>query len=220
MLCHKCNAWYDGGDPKYCPRCCDEAAAVAHSRDEQSAIPADSGRIGSASTNGPERSYGQPIAKLVLLSVLTFNLYQIYWFYRNWKHLKAHTGASIRPGLRTVGLFIPIFNFFLVFDQFEEIHSITSRPGLAGRMQERYSPMGLMSAYVLINALWIVPGPVSLLSMLAFIPLVFVQRALNDYWQREQADRATRRRFSGGEIGTLALGGIFTALVLVSTVAL
>ena len=27
--------------------------------------------------------------RLVLLSIITFGIYEIYWFYRNWKHLKA-----------------------------------------------------------------------------------------------------------------------------------
>ncbi len=172
----------------------------------------------STANAAPGHSYGQPVRNLVLLSLLTLNLYQLYWFYRNWKHLKSHTGADIRPGLRTVGLLIPIVSFFLIYDQFDDIHDLSTGRGIAA-LGVRYSPMGLMLAYVLINALWMVPGRVSLLGVLAFIPLVYVQRALNDYWQHEQPDRAMRRRFSGGEIGVLTIGGIFTALAVIVTVA-
>ena len=32
MLCHKCNVWYDGGDPKYCPRCAEEIESDAEQK--------------------------------------------------------------------------------------------------------------------------------------------------------------------------------------------
>ena len=33
--------------------------------------------------------------KLVVMSVLTANLYQIYWFYKNWRYIRDTTGKSI-----------------------------------------------------------------------------------------------------------------------------
>jgi hypothetical protein len=161
-------------------------------------------------------SYAQPVWKLVLLSLLTLNLYHFYWFYRNWKHIKSHTGADIRPGLRTIGLLVPILNFFLVYDQFEDIHALSTPKGMAA-MYRRYSPLGLMLIYVLINSLRapLFPDPWSWLALLGFIPLIFVQQALNDYWQREQPDHPVRRRLSGPEMGVLALGGVWVVLVVV-----
>jgi len=54
-------------------------------------------------------SFKQPIRNLVLLYVFTFGIYEIYWFYRNWKHMKIHKNLDISPGWRTVGLFVPIY---------------------------------------------------------------------------------------------------------------
>lgn len=39
MLCYKCNAWYDGGDPQYCPRCSEKIGAVTAADDTEGAHP-------------------------------------------------------------------------------------------------------------------------------------------------------------------------------------
>src|SRR5690349_17919588 len=54
---------------------------------------------------GPASSLptGQPAffpvspVKLVVMSTFTFGIYELYWFYRNWKLIKQRTGASITP---------------------------------------------------------------------------------------------------------------------------
>jgi hypothetical protein len=53
--------------------------------------------------------------RLVLLSIITFSFYEIYWFYRNWKHLKTHKQLEISPGWRTVGLCVPILGIVLIY---------------------------------------------------------------------------------------------------------
>jgi hypothetical protein len=46
-------------------------------------------------------------AKFVFMSVVTFHLYHLYWFYRQWDHVRVATGANIKPAARS--LFAPIF---------------------------------------------------------------------------------------------------------------
>lgn len=38
-----------------------------------------------------------PPARLVLMSVASFGLYQPYWFYKNWQHIKERNGLDISP---------------------------------------------------------------------------------------------------------------------------
>ena len=45
-------------------------------------------------------------AKLLLMCVVTFGLYQIYWFYQQWRHVQRR-GERVHPALRT--LFAAIF---------------------------------------------------------------------------------------------------------------
>lgn len=43
-----------------------------------------------------------PIWKFILLSVITFGIYELVWFYRNWKFLKNEQNLKITPFLRTI----------------------------------------------------------------------------------------------------------------------
>ena len=37
------------------------------------------------------------VLKLIVMSVCTMGIYQLYWFYKNWKLIKDRTGQKIRP---------------------------------------------------------------------------------------------------------------------------
>lgn len=52
--------------------------------------------------------------KFYLLTILTLNLYVIYWFYRNWRLIKLRTGEDIWPPVR--GFFFIFFTHALFTD--------------------------------------------------------------------------------------------------------
>lgn len=162
--------------------------------------------------------------RLVLLSIFTFGIYEIYWFYRNWKHIKIHKNLDIRPAWRTVGLFVPIYNINLIYRQFADIRDFAMESGL----KTYSSPGWLTFGYILLNGIplalldvWKLTGPAGLLglliSLLAVWILVVVQETLNDYWKKEQPGLEMRAKFSSGEIVLLVIGGIFLILMLIGT---
>ena len=51
--------------------------------------------------------YVVSLRKFYLLSLLTVDLYFVYWFYRNWRIIKDRTGESMWPAMR--GLFYIFF---------------------------------------------------------------------------------------------------------------
>ena len=71
MICWKCNAWYDGGDPKYCPRCAEEIGRHGYREDVTSSIveeeynrrTPESDRAGSV--HAPETSAAAPEPQFV-----------------------------------------------------------------------------------------------------------------------------------------------------------
>ncbi|MEO1245268.1 MAG: hypothetical protein AAFX56_06230 [Pseudomonadota bacterium] len=71
---------------------------------------------------GPDTAYYvvAPI-KFFLLSLLTMNLYIIYWFYRNWRTVKQRTGESMWPPMR--GIFYIFFTHSLFSRVNERIES-------------------------------------------------------------------------------------------------
>jgi hypothetical protein len=52
-----------------------------------------------ASTEPPPELFTASTFKLVLMSLCTFGLYEVYWFYKNWVCIKKRTGEnlSMRP---------------------------------------------------------------------------------------------------------------------------
>lgn len=54
------------------------------------------------------------LTRLAALSILTFGIYDLYWFYANWKSIKAITHEKISPGWRA---WFSVFFAWQLFDQ-------------------------------------------------------------------------------------------------------
>jgi hypothetical protein len=61
----------------------------------------------------PSAFHHGSLGKQVLFTVLTLGIYSLYWWYRTNEQLDAGTSAEISPGLRTIGLLIPIYNLIV-----------------------------------------------------------------------------------------------------------
>lgn len=93
--------------------------------------------------------------KLLALTFLTFGLYEIVWFYRNWRYVRDVEDEAVIPWGRA--LFAPLWYF-----------SFAQRLGIAG---------GVLwaTAYLAVTAMWRLPDPwwlVSFLSVFALVPAV------------------------------------------------
>jgi hypothetical protein len=42
------------------------------------------------------------IRKLIILSICTFNIYSLYWFYKHWQAQKLGAGVNCKPVLRAI----------------------------------------------------------------------------------------------------------------------
>jgi hypothetical protein len=156
-------------------------------------------------------SNAQSVWHFVLLFLATFSLYQFYWFYRNWKQLRLHEGWDISPGWRTVGLFVPILNIFLIYNQFQHIRGFAR----AAERDRLFSVGWITLGWILFNALAYLSDPFWFLSFLSIWPLGVVQGVLNSYWKKKQPELVVKTKLSGGQIALLVIGGIFWILVLI-----
>ncbi len=76
--------------------------------------------------------------KLVLMSLATFNLYLIYWHYKQWTQLKAWRGDDIMPWARA------LFSIFFVNRLFDEVK-------MAGGSRGASLPAGVLAAgYIVV----------------------------------------------------------------------
>ena len=134
-----------------------------------SEIDRDMGEETTSSEGSSENPAPPPVAplfftasplKLIVMSICTIGIYEIYWFYKNWKLIRERTGQKIRPFWRAV--FSPIW----AYSCFKEIKA---RAGEC-KIQESL-PIGLLAiAYFTVSVTSMVPEPYWLISLFIFLP--------------------------------------------------
>jgi hypothetical protein len=154
-------------------------------------------------------SRAMPLRRLVVLIFASFGLYQFYWFWRNWRDL-----GRPNPGWRTAGLFVPILNFFLVYDSFRSVQIAAMRLRIAGFSAAR-AFLAFLGVNLFATTVWLMMyrwkpkgfgESLSLFSIdvlllaLQILPLVYVQGALNAIWSEVEPRLPVRVAFTRGEM--------------------
>lgn len=155
--------------------------------------------------NFPQYSNAESVGKLLALFAVTFGIYGIYWFYRNWKQLKIHNNLDINPGLRTLGLFIPIVNIIMAYELFNNVKYYAKEAGF-----KTYSVGVVTFAWILVGYISFIP----ILGILYVWPFIVVQETLNDYWSKEQPGLPMKKSFSSVEIIVLIIGILILAPIM------
>lgn len=141
--------------------------------------------------------------KLAIFSTLSFGIYYVYWFYRNWKLINLVGKKKYSAFWRTVSLIVPILNLYQAAVQFEEIKQLA----IEEDFKLSYSVTFCILFYLFLSALWQLPGYYSYLGALSFLPLLPVQKAVNRIATQEKEEKMT---FSVKEVFLLiVLGFIF-----------
>lgn len=158
--------------------------------------------------------------KLMLLSVLTLNIYDLYWFYRNWKEVKESEGTHIRPFWRA------FFSVFFCYGLFERVMRAAEAKGFS----IRYSVSQITVAYILLavggniwgrmdplGAFIDIPIFVALL-LLTPLPLIYVQHAINHVDMSAGREKPSAS-LTNGELFFSILGGLFVLLIVIGLMA-
>ena len=159
-------------------------------------------------TTNQRYAYNQPLWILILLTILTAGLYQIIWFYKNWRDLNEYNSLGTIPILRTFGLFVPLLGIILVYGQFSDIRERSSEGGI----YNTYPPGLLFLGWLVLGALGSMVIYLGLLMQSVF--LLIVQNTLNKYWQRHQSGIPLRTSLSPLEIVILATSVIFWIIII------
>jgi hypothetical protein len=103
--------------------------------------------------------------KLVLMCVVTFGIYEFYWFYQQWRHVQAR-GESIYPVVRAVlaGLFC--------YGLFRRL----ADAAVERRIGPGVSPIVLTVVFLACNVVSQLPDPWKYFALLQLLPLVAAQR--------------------------------------------
>jgi len=87
---------------KFCPNCGNEISS-----DKINFCPECGVEISLKTDEGSVRHFLYiPMSRYIIMSLITFGLYQIYWIFKNWEYLKNRDGMDIHPFWRGVfGIF-------------------------------------------------------------------------------------------------------------------
>jgi len=153
-----------------------------------------------------------PLWKIFVFSIITLGFYNYYWFYRNWRYLREVLGIDIKPGLRTLGLFVPIFGWILIYNQYKDIRTL-----VYNESGNSFSAGGMLAIHIVAVLLTRIVSIVTAagstasgssyeaLSFYLFIPiylipLATVQWNFNNYWGKTQSGLKIRHKLTVGEI--------------------
>lgn len=147
------------------------------------------------------------IHKLIVMSVCTLGVYQLYWAYQHWKRIKLTTGEKLSPFWRA------LFGGLWSFSMFRRI----KRSSEENAFTPWWQPDLLAILYLAVaGPLWRLPGPWWLAGYLAFLPLVPPQLAANRVNRGYAAPdvEGENGRYSGWNVVMIVVGVPLFALVV------
>jgi hypothetical protein len=145
--------------------------------------------------------------KFVVLSIVTFGIYEMYWAYQNWKRIKTASGQDLSPFWRAI--FAPMWGFSL----FERVRTMARNGGI----DVGWNADSLAILYLLLTTLaWRLPDPLWLLALVSVVPLLPVHQTTQLANERVSSSaEAPNRRYSVGNVMTIVLGGLLLILVVI-----
>jgi len=146
----------------------------------------------------------QPIWKFCFLYIITFGIYQVPWAHKQWKFIKERENLKISAWARS--WFLPLFLYSLC----QKVFALAEEQGY----RKKHSPFWITSFYLSFIVLSKLPDPFWLITLLKFVPLLSILKAMNYYWEQKQGNLPKRTSFTGREIRWIVFGVIFWFLVI------
>jgi len=149
--------------------------------------------------------YGVSTPKLILSSIFTYGIFNLYWFYRNWDYIKQSSNIELNSLVRAW-----LFPFYM-YSCFKYIKTIANNRGF----EVEWSPVLLTIIYFILFSCWYIPYLfiLALLPCLAILPVNKTCCRLNDSFSVKQ--------FKGYEISKnnlilIIVGSIFVGLSVIN----
>lgn len=154
-------------------------------------------------------------SKFLILSITTFGMYEIYWFYKNWSLYRLASGIRMLPVMRA------IFSIFFVNSLFRRINDRVEESGYIyqwspGLMAVIFIVLSIMSGVVgMISAISVEYAVLDAVSTLFFPLTVWIlyraQSAINIACDDPQGER--NAQLTPANFVWIAIGLLFWALV-------
>ena len=159
--------------------------------------------VSSTSVEAP--LFAVSMLKLIVLSVFTMGLYELYWAYKHWVAIRRRERSEILPAARA------FFGVIFCWSLFTRIE----KTGLAAKVPDA-PPAGLLAVgWIIVTLCWRLPDPVWLISLAAPAFTLPIQWYANRINARLAPGHDPNARFGWANIVWIVLGGLFLALALV-----
>ncbi len=175
---------------------------------EETTSPEGSSENSAYLTTGPH-FFTASVLKFVVMSVCTMGIYQLYWFYKNWKLIRERTGQKIRPFWRA--FFSPLW----AYSCFKEI-----KVGAGECKIQESLPIGLFAiAYFLLCVTSMLPEPYWLISFVSILPLIPVNSVALKVSQHSDDGYVQNGRFTALNWVGMVVGGCGLIFTIIATFA-
>ena len=144
--------------------------------------------------------------KLSILSLVTFGLYELFWFYKNWVLVRARSSYVMNPFWRA------FFSILFCYPFASAVNSAAESVNVAQRIR----PGPIAAIYAGLILLGGLPDPYWLICFFSFVPLIPVARQIRTVHEAIRPGLSATR-WGGWSYATLAVGGILTGVVLIAT---
>lgn len=141
------------------------------------------------------------IGKLAVMSICTFGLYQIYWFYWNWRLIKVRENRRLSPPWRSV------LGLVFALPLFRRMAQPAGRFGVA-------VACACFMAWVVLSLASYGPAPWAAATLASVGPLLPLQALANRTNAEHAPGHAPNRKLRGWNIVAVVLGGLLVALSL------
>ena len=148
------------------------------------------------------------LSKLVVMSLATFGIYELYWCYKQWEAIRRRESEKLSPFWRA--FFAPLWGFSL----FPRIQRLTANYGVPAS----WSGAGLALGFFILGAMWRLPDPYWLVSLFSFLPLLVVQRSVNALNAAVAPAADRNARYSGLNVVVIVIGAILLLLAILGTI--
>jgi hypothetical protein len=184
-----------------------------------------------------EYSRQQPGWHVFVLSVFTFSIYNVYWFYKSLNLLNAHSSVQTsntpaspaaptyfcqeHPFFSTFLFLIPVVNLIIGMQFFALVGQLLPDKNSFWHKNSLLCAFALALAFGALFLFSVLPEPYFLFYLLNALPLAFVQSALNRHWEVVEQDNLVVRAafnpielvvifFGAGLLGLCAVGPSIT----------
>lgn len=145
------------------------------------------------------------VLKLFILSVCTFGVYEVYWFYKNWQLIKERERSHISPVPRA------IFAVFYCYQCFARIRDFGTPPATKSRL----AAGPLAAGWIVATLLHKLPDPYWLISLFAVVFIIPVQGLANRINAASSPNHDPNSHFSAWNWVALAFGSILFVLAII-----